>query len=369
MAARGCSALERRRPATLRPGCVLFSLMLAVAAPAYGFDGEERSPLTDLVLHGSSTPASANWVVLDATGIAAWRAEGATRWQRFTPGEVLPPGCEIETGSDGEVTLVAGGDQLTIAPQGRLIVPMARPGQDRRLRHERGRILVQIESREARDVRVDTPLLSLGIKGTTFEVLVEPTQDSVLVHEGDVEVTTPGGSDAVDLGTGEGLRQPAIPGSEGSQFTMPAPEGPPGAAAGPAWRLPPAAVDSPGQPETQRITTDGPGQPQTPHTPTGDPGQAETERTPAGPDPAQTRNRVERERHGGSARAKPATSEDGLDLGPLDELASSWGSLAIAAVGLLVLTIPALALLQHLREQWLGRPKPTGERRRRLVRG
>ena len=312
-------------------------------------------------------PAAANWVVLDATGIAAWRAEGATRWQRFTMGEVLPAGCEIETGSDGEVTLVAGGDQLTIAPQGRLIVPIAQPGQDRRLRHERGRILVQIEARQARDVRVDTPLLSLGIKGTTFEVLVEPTQDSVLVHEGDVEVTTPGGSDAVDLGTGEGLRQPAAPGTEGTRFMMPALEGPPGAADGAAWRLPPAAVDGPGQSETQRAPTDGPGS-RSPTRPDRWPGQPETERLRRA-DPAQTRNRVETERRGGSARAKPATSDDGLAFGQLDDLASSWGSLAIAAVGLLVLTIPALALLQHLREQWSGGPKSTGERRRRLVRG
>jgi hypothetical protein len=358
LAARTSSAPERHRPATLRPAGLLLSLLLAVAAPASGFDDGQQSPqgISDLVLHGSSAPAAANWVVLDAIGIAAWRADGETRWQRFTPGEVLPPGCEIETGSDGEVTLVAGGDQLTIAPHGRLIVPIAQPGQDRRLRHERGRILVQIESRQARDVRVDTPLLSLGIKGTTFEVLVEPTQDSVLVHEGDVEVTTPGGSEAVDLGAGEGLRQPAAPGSEGSLFTMPAPEGPPGATDGPAWRLPPDAVAGPDQPQTQRTQTDGPGRP-------------EIERTPAAPEPAQTRNRVERERRGGSARANSATSDDGLVFGQLDELASSWGSLAIAAVGLLVLTIPVLALLQHLREQWSGRPKSTGERRRRLVRG
>jgi hypothetical protein len=221
--------------------------LLAVTAPAYGFDDKEPSSqaVDDLVLHGLDVPAAANWVVLDATGIAAWRAEGDTRWQRFSRGEVLPPGCEIETGSDGEVTLVAGGDQLTIASQGRLIVPIAQPGQDRRLRHERGRILVQIESREARDVRVDTPLLSLGIKGTTFEVLVEPTQDSVLVHEGVVEVTTPGGSDAVDLGTGEGLRQPAVPGSAPTPFVLPAPDSPATAADGPTWRLAPAVTNGP----------------------------------------------------------------------------------------------------------------------------
>jgi hypothetical protein len=278
-------------------------------------------------LDSSGAPASANWVVLDASGIAAWRAQGETRWHRFTRGEVLPPGCEIETGSDGEITLVAGGDQLTIAPQGRLIVPLAQPGQDRRLRHERGRILMQVEPREARDVRVDTPLLSLGIKGTTFEVLVEPEQDSVLVHEGDVEVTTPSQADPVDLGAGEGLRQPSVPGSGATQFVMPESAMPAGSADRPAWLL-----------------------------------------TPAEPEPAETRSRVD-SAQSGNVRGKPSASDPAIDFGQLDELASSWGSVAIAAVGLLILTIPALALLQHLREQWLGRPRPKGQRRRELVRG
>jgi hypothetical protein len=348
---------------------LLMGLLLAMSAPAQGFDGQKPAPpaVDELALYGSGVPASANWVVLDASGIAAWRAEGNPRWQPFTRGEVLPAGCEIETGSDGEVTLVAGGDQLTIAPQGRLIVPVAQPGQDRRLRHERGRILVQIESRDARDVRVDTPLLSLGIKGTTFEVVVEPTQDSVLVHEGDVEVTTPGESEAVDLGAGEGLRQPAVPGREPDRFTMPALESPAGIAGGPAWRLPPAAADGTGQAQTPHSLGNAPGDPQVPHSLGAAPGQPQPQRDPATPDPAQTHSRTQAERRGGSAGAQ--SSDEGLVLGQLDDLASSWGSIAIALVGLVILTIPALALLQHLREQWLGRPKPTGERRRQLVRG
>lgn len=344
MSAGGGPAIERQKVADPRPRAwLLFGLLLAaVATPAYAFENREGSPQAaqDLVLNSSGVPTSANWVVLDAAGIAAWRAEGDTTWHGFTRGEVLPPGCEIETGSDGEITLVAGGDQLTIAPQGRLIVPLAQPGQDRRLRHERGRIMVQIESRGARDVRVDTPLLSLGIKGTTFEVLVEPEQDSVLVHEGDVEVTTPGEADAVDLGTGDGLRQPAVPGSETTRFVLPETDGAAGSADGPAWRLP--ATNSPDEPETY-----------------GPPTQA---------DSAEPRHQADRAR-GGSAREKPASSDAGIDFGRLDELASSWGFIAIAAVGLLILTIPVLVLLQHLREQWLGRSRPTGQRRRQLVRG
>lgn len=345
MSAGGYPTIERQRGAARwRRAWLLLGLLLAtIAAPAHGFDGEEGSPAAaqDLVFDSSGVPTSANWVVLDASGIAAWRAEGETLWHRFTRGEVLPPGCEIETGSDGEITLVAGGDQLSIAPQGRLIVPIAQPGQDRRLRHERGRILVQIESREARDVRVDTPLLSLGIKGTTFEVLVDSEQNSVLVHEGDVAVTTPGEADAVDLGAGEGLRQPVLPGSAAGRFAVPIPLGPSAPIDEPAWRLP-AGTD--------------------------DPAEAETVEDPSQPDPRDTRTRVDRPR-GSSAQAKRSSSDAWTDFGRLDELASSWGFIAIAAVALFILTIPVLVLLNYVRERWLDRAGPTGQRRRQLVRG
>jgi len=340
------SPRERRAAAGLcRRTRLLFGLLLVAAGvPAFGFDGAQPAPPTarDLVLDSSGVPASANWVVLDATGIAAWRAQGETRWQRFTRGEVLPPGSEIETGSDGEIMLVSGGDQLTIAPHGRLIVPFAQPGQDRRLRHERGRILVQIESRAARDVRVDTPLLSLGIKGTTFEVTVDPEQDSVLVHEGEVEVTTPGQPDPVDLGAGDGLRQSAVPGASATRFTLPGPDTPAGSAGEPLWRLPPAATNVPTGPQTFDVVAPS------------DSAGAHTQADRTG---------------GRGSRAAPPSARTEPDFGGLDGLASSWVYMAIAGVALLSLTIPGLALLQHLRQQWQNRPRAKGRRRRELVRG
>jgi hypothetical protein len=346
MPVRRSSPRERRAGAGLcRRTRLLFGLLLVAAGvPAFGFDGAQPSPQAahDPVLDSSGVPASANWVVLDATGIAAWRAQGETRWHRFTRGEVLPPGCEIETGSDGEIMLVAGGDQLTIAPHGRLIVPFARPGQDRRLRHERGRILVQIESRAERDVRVDTPLLSLGIKGTTFEVAVDPQQNSVVVHEGEVEVTTPGEPDPVDLGAGDGLRQSAVPGANATRFTLPGPDAPAGSAGEPLWRLPPTGTN----------------------VPTG----ARTLAPVAPSDPAAARTHSGWTRGHGS-RAAPPTSGTATGFGWLDELASSWVYMAIAGVALLSLTIPGLALLQNLRQQWQSRPSAKGRRRRALVRG
>jgi len=152
---------------------------------------------------------------------------------------------------------------------------------------------------------------------------------------------TPGATEPVDLGPNQGLRQPAVPDSAPSRFELPAPEGTAGSADAPAWRLEPAPRDPTGAQEIP-----GPPRP---------------------PEAATTRSQLERTRD--SARAKPASSERRFDLRRLDELAMSWGNIAMVAVGLILLTIPALVLLQHLREQWLGRPRPKGERRRQLVRG
>jgi hypothetical protein len=305
--------------------------VVALSAPA-------QEALEQPVLD-SAAPTAANWVVLEAVGAAAWRAQGERNWREFTPGEVLPPGCEIETGLDGEVMLVAGGDQLTVAPFGRLVVPEAALGQDRRLRHERGRILVHIESRKDRDVRVQTPLLSLGIKGTTFEIDVDSEQDSVVVHDGEVEVTTPDGGEPVELGAGEGLRQPAAPGSPATRFTATPGEAPSSAVAD-------RAVHPPSMPDRA--------------------GAAATEaRRGSEPD---VRGEVDRPAQHGDRRTS-ASAPAKRPWGWVDDWASSWAWVAISGVALLFLAIPMLVLVHTLRERWRGRPGGEGRRRRELVRG
>ena len=360
-----CQSCIGSRPAgtaLCRRAWLSAGLLVAAVAPAHGFDDAQpvQGAPHELVLDSSGVPDVANWVVLDANGTAAWRAQGETSWRQFTRGEVLPPGAEIETGSDGEIMLVAGGDQLTIAPQGRLIVPLALSGQDRRLRHERGHILVQIESRPARDVRIDTPLLSLGIKGTTIEVEVDPEQNSVVVHEGELEVTTPGQPDPVELGAGEGLRQPAVPGGNPTRFSAPAPATPAGATDGPAWRLPATEMNAPAAPDTI-----GPAIP-------ADPAAVRTQSDAAGArtqsDATGTRAQSDRTRDRTERAARPSPRA-GKGFGWLDEKASSWGYLAIIGLTLLVLAIPGLAFLQNLRAQWRGQSQAEGRRRRELVRG
>jgi FecR protein len=290
----------------------------------------------------SAATMSANWVVLEAIGTAAWRAEGERQWREFMPGEVLPADCEIETGADGEVTLVAGGDQLIVAPLGRLIVPEASPGQDRLLRHERGRILVHIEPRKGRNVQVDTPLLSLGIKGTMFEVEVGEDQDSVVVHDGEVEVTPRDQTDPVALGAGDGLRKSATPGSPATRFTSPDRDTP---------SLPVA------EPAPHRSPADG--------------GMIDPRATPNQPDTGGDTWNNGRAQRSSDRTDRPASSgsQAGRSFGWVDDWASSWAWVAIAGVALLLLTIPLLALVQNLREQRLGRPQAEGRRRRELIRG
>lgn len=294
-------------------------------------------------LPDSASVMAANWVVLEAIGTAAWRAKGERKWREFKPGEVLPPGCEIETGADGEVALVAGGDQLIVAPLGRLIVPEASPGQDRLLRHERGRILVHIEPRTGRKVQVDTPLLSLGIKGTSFEIEVGADHDSVVVHDGEVEVTPRDQPDPVVLGAGEGLRQSATPGSPAARFSLS--EGDPSSlpVTGPAQHGSQSADGGAGE---EAVTRDRPDA-------VGDAGNNRwTPRSPSDKDqPTSSRSHGER------------------SFGWVDDWAASWTWVAIAGVALVVLTIRVLGLIQNLREQRRGQAQAEGRRRRELIRG
>jgi hypothetical protein len=324
-----------RRHAGGRLGLLLALAALLALGPQNQAVAQERPE--SATLDSALVPASANWVVVDATGTSAWRAQGESLWREFALGEVLPPGCEIETGADGEVVLAAGGDQLFVAPHGRLVLPEAAPGQDRRLRHERGRILVHIESRKDRDVRVNTPLLSLGIKGTNFEVDVNAEHDTVVVHDGEVEVTTPDREEPVDLGAGEGLRQPTAPGSPATRFTVPDSETS-GSAIGRGWGLNPTGTIVPQEPGT----------------------------TAAGSAPAGARAQSAGQ---GTDRAQAAPRREQRYLDWLDQLAYSWAFVAIAAVAVVILTIPVLVLLHNLREQWLGRTQARGRRRSELVRG
>jgi ferric-dicitrate binding protein FerR (iron transport regulator) len=329
-----CRAVARRE-ASAR--LLLAVLLLIGALAAFPADAGDRSPAAPSmpigldVLDTSRPPVGANWVVLAAAEDASWRDQGGGRWHDFQQGQVLMPGSEIETGPGGEVILVVGGDQVRIAPSTRLVLPaVAADGQ--RLRHERGRLRVDVEPRPGRDFEVTTPLLSLGIKGTSFETAVDQEQDTVVVLDGEVEVRPIGREESFRLNEGQGLRQPAAPGAEPLPFELPA------AAAG----------QTPGDPTSWHL-------------------QGESRADLRDGRAAETGDDAMTDRAGRSKdRGRPAAKNSASPSKWAADSASLLIVGALAAAVVLLLAAPVMALCHNIFERWLGRPA-TGRRRRELT--
>ena len=349
------SALRRapgRRGGGRRRRCGLIASGVAGWLAACALCGGPGPALADLSARSAAPPPAAvgaldtspavtegDWVVLRAAADASWRREGGVGWLPIASGQVLPAGSEVETGPAGALLLVVGGDRLVVAADSRVVLPARDPGQDQRLRIERGRMRVDVEPRPGRDVEIRTPLLSLGIKGTSLEVAVDPAQDSVLVLEGRITVTTPDHRAVADLGAGEGLRQPTEPGSVPERLAVP--------------DLP-ASVER-NAPLRWYLEVPGAASASDASSVAGPVGSAEA--APA---------TVERAPRTAAGRSRPT---GGRRDGWLDDRTSMMTIVLIAAAGLMILIMPGMALGQNIRQQWRDRSSARGRRRRGLTQG
>ncbi len=350
--ARRCPTLASGRSAPIvrswrgaaRAAGMLAALALLAAAGATVGGAAEPAGVrlgTAISLDTSRAPLDGEWVVVAAQGAATWRAQGEARWQPIVVGGVLPAPSEIETGATGGVTLVLGGDRLVVAPSSRLILLARRPGEDQQLRQERGRLRVDIEQRPGRAVGVRTPLLSLGIKGTSFEVAVDPWQSSILVLDGRVTVSTANGGPPVELGPRQGLSQPADLSRPARRLQMPD-LAPTAGRTGPVrWHLAPPAA---------------------PVDPLGEPRAAAASDAP-GPVAARIAGRPS------EAAPEPQPEGEGWLSAWLDDQRLPFTLVLLAAAGLVFLVVPGLVLGRSLRQDGRARPGDQGKRRRSLIRG
>ena len=330
----GRAVARGRAAARAMPAVLLVSGALA-AFPADADDASPPAPSmpVDLeVLDTSRPPADGNWVVLAASEDASWRDGVGDGWRHFQQGQVLTPGSEIETGPGGEVILVVGGDQVRVAPSTRLMLP-GFAGDRQRLRHDRGRLRVDVEPRPGRDFEVTTPLLSLGIKGTSFETAVGQEQDTVVVLEGEVEVRPVGRNERFRLNEGQGLRQSRMPGTEPLPFQLPVTRAEQARGEPTLWHL---EGESGADLRNQRA---------------GIGGDAATDRT------GRTK---ERRRESAESSARATSWADDVTLVTVVAV--------LAAAVVLLLAAPIMALFHNVFEHWLGCPA-TGRRRRELTRG
>ena len=302
------------------------------------------APAVAAALDTSRASVDGHWVVAMRAGDVVWRDQANAAWTSAQTGQVVPARSEIETGADGALVLVVGGDRLVMASNSRLVLPPREPGQDQRLHHEHGRLRVDVEPRAGREVEVRTPLLSLGIKGTSFELVVDRRQSSILVLAGVVAVTPPDGGRAIDLGPREGLRQAAD-------------------ATVPPRRLELADL----APLVDRVE---PVRWHLPHTEPSEALEVGWSARPVASAPAQPAGDGAAGLPRGAAGApQGAHRSSGWRSGWLDHQTSLLTILLIAGGGLVILAVPTSMLGQSLRQQWRNRPVGKGRRRRSMIHG
>lgn len=132
------------------------------------------------------------------------RVEGDVRdgVDAVTAGDSLAPGTQVETGANGNLTLIRGRDRIDAGPESRFAVTGDPHSPPDGIMQSIGRMLFDMESRESRDFRVDTPLLAVVIKGTRYSVDVSADGVTVAVQEGTVQVTANRTGEVVLVGPG-----------------------------------------------------------------------------------------------------------------------------------------------------------------------
>jgi ferric-dicitrate binding protein FerR (iron transport regulator) len=134
----------------------------------------------------AATPASANddlWTVVESSGQVS-AAEGEAQWAAVRNGDVLPPGVEIATGTDGRLKLVRNGDTLDVAPDSQMQVDNRQATGDANIGVSLGTVLFKVETRPEYSFGVKTPYMAAVIKGTTFTVTVNLQGAALHVIEG-----------------------------------------------------------------------------------------------------------------------------------------------------------------------------------------
>ena len=147
------------------------------------------------LLAGASTQAIAGsdgWSVSEASGNVVLQRGGKSVAAKR--GAEVGPGDAIVTGQGGRAVLVHGQDFVTVASNSRVRIPAEQAGSKfTRFVQDLGNAIFRVEKRGTPHFSVDTPYLAAVVKGTTFSITVGPSDTSLQVIEGVVEVATSDG--------------------------------------------------------------------------------------------------------------------------------------------------------------------------------
>jgi hypothetical protein len=170
------------------------------------------SPALLLVVVGASSHAGSNAVRdADASRISVTAVAGEVDFTMAGKAAtvaanttVLLP-ARIVTGHDGNVGLTQAGTNVSVASDTDVEIPAEAVDGNliARMVQRRGNVFYDVAPRDLGKLRVETPLLVAVIKGTQFNVAVQPDSTTISLFEGRLEIRTPDNSDVVQLNAGE----------------------------------------------------------------------------------------------------------------------------------------------------------------------
>ncbi|HSA82826.1 MAG TPA: FecR domain-containing protein, partial [Geminicoccaceae bacterium] len=154
---------------------------------------------------GAPSPApevtTDGWRVVERLGDARFLAPGASGWSPAIPATTLPSGSEVATGTGGRVILARNGDHVSAGPASRFSLPLAGPGAI--LEQRAGGLRYRIAAAPPQVMVVETPFLSIEVRGTVFDVTVTATATEVSVEQGQIRIVTPDRRRQIELESGQ----------------------------------------------------------------------------------------------------------------------------------------------------------------------
>jgi hypothetical protein len=129
----------------------------------------------------------------------------ATAVTSIRVGSKLALPASIRTGGDGTIELRQNRTTVTIAANSALEIPVTglSSGKIDRVIQSSGSVFYRVEPRETQKLRVETPYLVAVIKGTQFNVVVQPVSATVALFEGMLQIDSLDATDTVELSAGQ----------------------------------------------------------------------------------------------------------------------------------------------------------------------
>ncbi|HEX5420490.1 MAG TPA: FecR family protein, partial [Gammaproteobacteria bacterium] len=141
--------------------------------------------------------------VTDLAGKVVVTAAGASR--RVHVDDVLGLPARIVTGDDGRIDLRQSKTSVSIAPDSDIEIPQdARSGHlIAKLIQRKGDVFYDVEPRPLHKLRIETPYLVAVVKGTQFNVIVQPDSTTISLFRGLLDIRTPDNGQVIALRAGQ----------------------------------------------------------------------------------------------------------------------------------------------------------------------